>query len=62
MHVVRSGPGVKVFSAKSYFMPIHESFLPRKISAIWYHVSGGGGYLGDMYAYINSNFIMKIWD
>ena len=36
MHVVRSGPGVKVFSAKLYFTPIRESFLPRKIPAIRY--------------------------
>ena len=36
MHVACGGPGVKVFSAKFYFTPIRESFLPRKIPAIQY--------------------------
>ena len=41
MHVARGVPCAKVFSAKSSFTPIRESFLPRKIPAIRYvDVSG----------------------
>ena len=36
MHVARGVPCAKVFSAKSSFTPIRESFLPRKIPAIRY--------------------------
>ena len=35
------GEFMKVFSARSYFSPIHESFLPRKIPAIQYGKDNG---------------------
>ena len=39
MHVARGVPCAKVFSAKSSFTPIRESFLPRKIPAIRYLIT-----------------------
>ena len=41
MHVARGVPCAKVFSAKSSFTPIRESFLPRKIPAIRYGTAMG---------------------